>query len=116
LVVHRSYVAENFDGGGWSGAARVDDSSGKGQILRQTVSSSALASASCGLLLITHSTNKHKVFFMDVFGLLGFSIGSAAFTFSILSWLQVANLRKELDDLKTTLGISAGTSDSRDGT
>lgn len=53
---------------------------------------------------------------MDVFGLLGFSIGSAAFTFSILSWLQVANLRKELDDLKTTLGISAGTSDSRDGT
>lgn len=44
---------------------------------------------------------------MEVFGLLGFSLGSTAFTFAIIGWTQTAKLQKELIELKQEL-VEAG--------
>ncbi len=40
---------------------------------------------------------------MDTFGVLGFTLGSTAFTFSIVAWAQISSLQKEVRDLKKSL-------------
>ncbi len=40
---------------------------------------------------------------MDVFGILGFTLGSAGVTFAIIAWGQIASLNKEFEDLKKSL-------------
>jgi hypothetical protein len=40
---------------------------------------------------------------MEVLGILGFALGSTGMTFAIIAWGQLASLKKELADLKTSL-------------
>lgn len=40
---------------------------------------------------------------MEVFGIMGFTLGSAAMTFAIIAWGQIASLKKEVEDLKKSL-------------
>ncbi len=43
---------------------------------------------------------------MEVFGILGFTIGGSAMTFAIIAWSQIASVKKELDELKKSLETS----------
>lgn len=40
---------------------------------------------------------------MEVFGLMGFTIGGGAMAFAIIAWGQIASLRKEFEELRNSL-------------
>ena len=40
---------------------------------------------------------------METFGIMGFTFGMTAMSFAIIGWTQIANLKKEVNDLKQQL-------------